>query len=65
MRSPDPRETVDNSREQAPEMRTQRRREVICRLSDDEIRAMKIVGVFRTVNGLDMSYFEQLERQLI
>jgi len=54
MRSPDPRETVDNSREQAPEMRTQRRREVICRLSDDEIRAMKIVGVFRTVNGLDM-----------
>src|SRR4051812_20335801 len=54
MRSPDPRDAIDTGRELVPEVRTPRQRDVVCRMSDEDIRAMKIVGTFRTVNSRDI-----------
>src|SRR3954452_15276276 len=51
MRTPDPRESAGNVREHAPEPRTGRSPDRICRLDEEQIRAMKIVGAFRAVDG--------------
>lgn len=54
MRSPDIREPVEQGREQAPEVRAGRSRETTWRFDEKEIRAMRIVGAFRAVDGRDI-----------
>lgn len=54
MRTPDLRESVGKDREHPPEPRADRSRDWICRLEEDQLRAMKIVGAFRAVDGRDI-----------
>jgi hypothetical protein len=59
MRGPDIREREAWAPERAPDERQPRQayrnRETLYRLNDDELRALTLVGAFRTVNGKDIS----------
>src|SRR4051794_41687252 len=54
MRSQDVREAVEHGRDQTPEARGGQSRETGCRFHEDELRAMRIVGAFRAVDGREI-----------
>src|SRR3954454_1689070 len=54
MRSQDVREAVEHGRDQTPEARGGQSRETGCRFDENELRAMRIVGAFRAVDGREI-----------
>jgi hypothetical protein len=65
MRSPDVRETDERHPERVAEVRLAREREPFCRLNEEELRSMKIIGAFRAVDRRDLPpvQLERLVRQ--